>query len=64
MKLQMELADPARSLLRLSSGMQRKLGGRIYYTEGSITKLVPIDRLLELGELKLAESVFDVSMLN
>ena len=54
--------QPAVTYMRLSSELQRKLGGRIYCTEDEITKLVLIDRLLELGELKLVKSVFDVNV--
>ena len=48
--------------MRLSSEIQKKLGGRIYRTEDEISKTVLITRLLELGELKLVESVFNVNV--
>jgi hypothetical protein len=40
----------------------RTLGGRIYCTEDEISKTVLIAHLLELGELKLVKSVFDVNV--
>jgi hypothetical protein len=48
--------------MRLSSEMHKKLGGRIYCTEDEISKTVLISRLLELGELKLVKSVFNVNV--
>jgi hypothetical protein len=54
--------QPAVIYMRLSSEMQKKLGGRIYCTEDEISKTMLISRLLELGELKLVKSVFDVNV--
>ena len=53
---------PAVTYMRLSSEIHKKLGGRIYCTEDEISKKVLITRLLELGELKLVESVFNVNV--
>jgi hypothetical protein len=72
MQQMMELADTARNLVSyskihwwpigLGTETHKKLGGRIYCTEDEISKTVLISRLLELGELKLVKSVFDVNV--
>ena len=54
--------QPAVTYMRLSSEMQKKLGGRIYCTEDEISKSALIARLLELGELTLVKSVFNVNV--
>ena len=53
--------------LRLSVAMQllvrKEMGGSSYCTQAELPKSALIARLLELGELKAVDSVFDVSVL-
>ena len=52
--------------LRLSVGLQchlqKEMGGSIYCTQAELPKSALIARLLELGELKAVDFVFDVSV--
>ena len=55
-------AGHLRLSVALQCHMQKEMGGSIYCTQAELPKSALIARLLELGELKAVDSVFDVSV--
>ena len=49
--------------MRLQLVVQKEMGRPIYCTQAELPKSALVARLLELGELKAVDSVFDVSVL-
>ena len=55
-------AGHLRLSVALQCHMQKEMGGSIYCTQAELPKSALIARLLELGELKAVDFVFDVSV--